>query len=275
MKLITSHEAIAFLSKAAPKAWVQRLLKCMIVDGEIEAFFSEGRIQPFTYGFYFTSDLREEAGENSGPKMDAIIRKKFAPKLADQLAGGEGLNKVNDEQCHWQPEYGPEPIDLGWIFFAEEIDWEKGSISVPRVPTDRDTGDWMFPSREFFDSEFENAEYEAEFQGMAFNFAAIEMLLPNSNLGQEAAGVTRSSGDGRRVGRPPKWDWEGSISHVVAKAQTPDGLPTGPGAQARIEEMISEWFIGETGDSPSSSQIRQRASKIVRSLESAETPKKH
>jgi hypothetical protein len=48
MKLVTSREAIAFLSQSAPRAWVQRLLRCMIIDREIDAYFSAGGIQPYT-----------------------------------------------------------------------------------------------------------------------------------------------------------------------------------------------------------------------------------
>lgn len=66
----------------------------------------------------------------------------------------------------------------------------------------------------------------------------------------------------RRVGRPAKWHWEGALAHVVAMAQTPVGLPTGHGAQAKIEAIIAEWFTAETGNSPSISQIRTRAALV-------------
>ncbi|WP_397603993.1 hypothetical protein [Sphingorhabdus sp.] len=63
------------------------------------------------------------------------------------------------------------------------------------------------------------------------------------------------------------------MAYVVSQAQTPDGLPTGAGAQARIEEMISGWFLLESGDSPAPSQVRQRAALIMKTLERPETPK--
>lgn len=267
MKLVTSREAIAFLSQAAPRAWVQRLLRCMIIDGELDAYFSAGRVQPHTSVFNFTLALREQAGEFSGPKMDRVIREHFEPAMADKLVGKDGRDRVNDELIDWESEEGHDAIDLGWIFFAEEIDWEAGTLKVDWVPTHRDTADWMFRSGEFFNSEFDSADYEAEFEGMSFSFASIEMLLPSASLGSVSNGMESAVQNRARVGRPPKWDWEGALSHVVTKAQTPDGLPTGPGAQARIEEIISEWFIGETGDAPASSQVRERAAKIMRSLE--------
>jgi hypothetical protein len=59
---------------------------------------------------------------------------------------------------------------------------------------------------------------------------------------------------------------------VIAVAQEPDGLPTGHGAQARIEEMIAAWFMDQSGECPASSQVRQRAAKIMRMLARPETP---
>ena len=66
-----------------------------------------------------------------------------------------------------------------------------------------------------------------------------------------------------RRGRPSKWDWEGALAHVVSIAQRPDGLPTGDGAQSKIETLIADWFVSETGNSPATSQIRQRARTIM------------
>lgn len=247
----------------------------MIVDGEIDAYFSDGRIQPYTHVFALTLGLRDEAGEFTGKRMDAAIRNHFEPSLAAKLVGKDGMNRVDDEPVVWQSEDGHDAIDLGWIFFADEIDWDEGKVRISWVPTDRDTADWMFPSGDFFESEFDRADYEAEFGGMSFSFSAIEMLLPSSNLELVSSGIDRDVGRTTRVGRPQKWDWEGAISHVVARAQTPDGLPTGHGAQARIEEMIADWFVSQKGDAPASSQVRERAAKIIRSLETPETPDKN
>ena len=93
------------------------------------------------------------------------------------------------------------------------------------------------------------------------------MLLPSSSLGETIGFLTAQPERRRPVGRPPKWDWEGAMANVVSKAQHPDGLPTGPGAQARIEGLITDWFMAEVQDAPASSQVRQRAAKIMRMIE--------
>jgi len=124
-------------------------------------------------------------------------------------------------------------------------------------------------------SEFEKAEFEVRFSGMSFEFNKIEMMLPNLEVHSSTLVVTDRVDRKRSIGRPPKWDWEGALAFIVSQAQLPDGLPTGPGAQARIEEMMANWFTGETGDAPAPSQIRQRAANIVRSLERPKKPERY
>lgn len=244
----------------------------MVLDHELDVFFSSGRIQPYTRVMSLTYRYREEAGEFNGPAMDRVIREKFEAPLAEKLIGKDGYDRVDDELIEWVSEEGHDAIDPGWIYFADEVDWDNGSIKVRWIPTDRDTADIFFSSGEFFVSEFENADYSAEFFGMSFDYARIEMLIPNAPLGSTSSDPRIGGNTHSRVGRPPKWNWEGALAHVIAKAQTPDGLPVGSGAQARIEEIISEWFVEETGECPAPSQIRQRAATIMRSLEKPKRP---
>ena len=75
------------------------------------------------------------------------------------------------------------------------------------------------------------------------------------------------SGSENKGGRPLKHDWEGALIHVAAQANLPDGLiDEEGGTQADIEEMISEWFIQRTGDSPAESEIRKRASAVMKAI---------
>lgn len=70
---------------------------------------------------------------------------------------------------------------------------------------------------------------------------------------------------GHSRGRPPKYDWEGALAHVAAVANTPDGLKTGPGAQATIERLIADYFMqaSDDGSTPCVSEIRKRASRVM------------
>lgn len=68
-------------------------------------------------------------------------------------------------------------------------------------------------------------------------------------------------------GRPRKHDWEGALIHIATLANHPDGLPSGPGAQAEIARRIADWFAGSVGETPADSEIRRRAARIMQALE--------
>jgi hypothetical protein len=267
MQFLTSKEAVDFLSQAAPRPWVCRMLRWMIVDDQLRGYFTKAQIQASALAFQFLYPLAEEAGAPTGPKMDALIDRDHEPNLAEKLRGKSAHDTIFDDPLDWEAEEGHEAQDPGYFLFASEIDWDAGVLKADWLPTDPDVLDMLFPTAEFSYSEFEHADYSARFEGLAFDRAHIEMMLPNFKMG-EIGLVDRTPLGGRRhVGRPRTWDWEGALAYIVTQAQTPDGLPTGHGAQARIETMIAEWFESEVGSSPAVSQIRKRASIVVRGLE--------
>jgi hypothetical protein len=221
----------------------------------------------------FTGELYAEAGEFSGPKMDDAIRAHYSPELAAKLVGKDHHADIMDEPYSWDESEEPTLVEAGFFLFCTEIDWQSGVI----------TCDWLehlggsffeaiFRNEEMFGTEFEDPHYTAVIEGLSFKFSDVELLLPTLELRQSSA-FSHDARERRSIGRPTKWDWEGAMAHIVAEANTPDGLPTGQGAQARIEELISAWFLTETGNCPASSQVRQRAAAIMRMLERPKTPK--
>jgi hypothetical protein len=274
MRLISSSDAIAFLSKVAPRPWVQRMLSWMILDGELAAYFTKAAVRAHTLVLAFTYELEKEAGEASGPRMDAVIRKHFGPEIASHLVGMERDSRVYDDPQGWDVSDEAQIADAGYFLFADEIDWERGMLRVSDLPNSRDRPEYLFPNEELLATDFEMPGFEAEFSGMSFDRHAIEMLVPNADLNTSTVAEIASGGRARATGRPPKWNWEGALAYVVSQAQQPDGLPTGPGSQARLEEMMAAWFVQETGDAPAPSLIRQRASNIVRTLERPIRPEK-
>jgi hypothetical protein len=267
MQFLTSKEAVDFLSQAAPRPWVCRMLRWMIVDEQLWGYFSKAQIQASAPGYQFLLPLAEEAGTSTGPEFDALIDRDHEPGLAEKLKGKSAHETILDDPLDWEAEEGPEAQDPGYFLFASDIDWDTGVLKSDWLPTDPDVIEMFFPTSEFFYSEFEHPSYSVRFEGLAFDRARIEMMLPNFKMG-EVGLIDRTPVGGRRhVGRPSTWDWEGALAYVVTQAQTPDGLPTGHGAQARIETMIAEWFESEVGGSPAVSQIRKRASSVVRALE--------
>lgn len=242
------------------------MLYGMILTGEIAAYFTKASVRAHTSAFYFMHEVAEKSGGRSGPKMDAAIREAYAPELAERIVGKNGTDPVYDDPQGWDDSDEPQVVDTGFFLFADEIDWDRGTLRANYIPGDRERPEYLFPNDELFGTEFERAEFQAEFSGMSFEYRAIEMLIPNAALHAVTVAKVDSGTQVRAIGRPPKWDWEGVLTYVVSQAHQPDGLPTGPGAQARLEEMIAAWFMQEVGDTPAASQIRQRAASISRML---------
>ena len=74
----------------------------------------------------------------------------------------------------------------------------------------------------------------------------------------EARDWIRRQGKAKRSpGRPGKWDWDGAVAHLLAVANAPDGLPE---IQAKIEDIVADWFVRMYDDAPTESAIRKHVS---------------
>ncbi len=60
-----------------------------------------------------------------------------------------------------------------------------------------------------------------------------------------------------RGGRPPKWNWEGAVGHLLSIAYGNDGLPA---HQSDIERLVADYFIQTVDDEPAESLIREHVS---------------
>lgn len=203
--------------------------------------------------------------------MDEAIRNEYDPEFAQKLIGREKMDRVDDEPQTWDENGPPRKVDVGFFLYASDIDFEAGTLATDYIDLSGSLGEALFPSEELYGTEFERPEYEAELRALCFVKSQIELLLPTMQMAETSALQPDLLDWRRSTGRPPRWDWEGALAHIVSLAQHPDGLPTGPGAQARVEEMIAEWFIKEAGECPSESQIRQRASKVMRTINRPKT----
>ena len=102
---------------------------------------------------------------------------------------------------------------------------------------------------------FPMAEYTATGNEVQFLRADLDALWPAPKNE-----IAKPKNPG---GRLSKWDWEGALIEVTRVANTPDGLPTGRGAQAVIERIMRDWFIAQSDSAPSVSDIRERARRIM------------
>jgi hypothetical protein len=264
VKLISSAETLNFLSKSAPRPWVKRMLKWMIYESELPPYFAKGKITPFTRVLGVLLQVEGLAQLEPGPERDAEIAANFEPEIAKQLIGHAHMDPVLDDPTEWDESEDPHQVSAGFFVFTDELDWEAGTIRTEIFAPESREEHLFWDAGDHLGTQFQRAEYKVELDGLHFPLDMIEMLLPNAEL--SASPLGGASLRESTIGRPRKWDWEGAFARLAVVAQHPDGLPTGPGAQARIERIVADWFVSETGDSPASSQIRQRAQKMIRLL---------
>lgn len=240
----------------------------------LKVYASQGKVQPYCAVGEFFLRHHDEAGDFTGPKMEEVIRREYSHEIADKIVGKELHDRFFDDPYIWDETSDPIDVDAGFFIFSEELDWETGKLKATAIDGYGDTFELFFYDQaEHLGTSLPRASYNAEMSGLKFDFSEIELLLPSAVLQQSFSFTTSAITRQANVGRPARWDWEGAMVYVITQAQTPDGLPTGHGAQARIEEMIAGWFLEETGDAPSPSQVRQRAANIMRTLEAPKTPK--
>ena len=266
MEFISARDAVLFLSQSAPAAWVCRALLWMVQAGELDLYADKVEVAARAHAFGFLGPLFEQAGEWEGASMNEAIRKTYEPALAEKIIGTDRFEYIDDELQTIEGWENIGAIPLGFLVFCTKFDWKSSQLECDFIDDDVLKLDWLFGTQDFVGSEFPKADYNVKFLDLKFEANRIELLLPSA---QFSASVEKGTGTSnpRHIGRPRQWDWDGALAHIVAKAQTPDGLPTGHGAQAKVEAMIAAWFEDQTGNSPAISQIRSKASRIMGMIE--------
>ena len=100
---------------------------------------------------------------------------------------------------------------------------------------------------------------------VSFRFDGVELAKEEiENCAMIAApSVDFSSGNGKKVGRPPTYDWECALLHLIGVANEPDGLPD---TQAGIEKLIRDFLDPNATGSPSETTIRGVAHKVMKAV---------
>lgn len=239
------------------------MLHAMFLTGELQPFFASGRVRSEVMVAQILAKIDDYKLEPHSAERDACAREALGEELADLIQGKDWTENVIEYDEDIEPFEGYVAADLGFIHYGT-IDWEAGKMLCDFIPDKRERPDHLFYNVEdIIATEYDNNTVTAKFDDMHLERSKIELLLPSHRIPFGDGSEKPAPNETRRVGRPPKWDWEGALAHVVAQAQTPDGLPTGPGAQAKVEAMIAEWFVAEKGNAPSISQIRTRAALVT------------
>jgi len=249
----------------------------MIYDGEINPYFTSGLIKSkgqvaeplFRLPDKVLDELRTDGviSLKTSPRLDEFIRQQFSEDFAEKLVGKDATDEFEEDQTSWDEHDEPHNVGAGFFVYAEEIDWEAGTLRTSYIPSPKQREEHLFwDQEEHLPSELSDPDFDVNLSGMCFELAKVEMLLPNERIMTDLPMATVRSDQVKAMGRPRKWDWDEAMAYVVALANKPDGLPTGAGAQARIEELIQQWFLDKDGNAPALSQIRQRVQKIMAGL---------
>lgn len=239
------------------------------MNEDLRPYFAEGRVIGKASLF---SLLTAEGVDASGPpsERDTLIQKRWNPDFSARMVGKRLDEYIEDDPHTWTIDDEPHQASAGVLLFATDIDLETGTLEGSYWDSLIRNNDALFwDNEELFVSQFSDADYDVHLGGLTLELDRIELLHP---MGDFVATSDTPMRTPNRIGRPPRWDWDGAMAAIVAAAQHPDGLPIGPGAQAMLERRIADWFTAQTGDAPAPSQIRQRASRVMATLKSPESP---
>lgn len=267
MELIRSGETLDFLSKSAPRAWVKRMLLWMIFNNDLSPYFVEGRV--VAKERIFSILVKALGADAFGDKRNDLIREHFDPEIAEKYIASDPVNEYQEDvACEWNSTAEPQEVSCGYFVFATSINWDEGIVHANLDSKNSEDETLFWDAETLLASDLSDPDYEVTLKGLCFDRNKIEILQPHIELPQSAK--HRRDDHPPRIGRPRTWNWDGAMTYLLTVAQKPDGLPTGPGAQAQIEHLITDWFMDSTGNSPAVSQVRQHAAKIMKALKKPE-----
>jgi hypothetical protein len=267
MELISACDAVEFLAKSAPRPWIKRMLLWMICSNELTPYFLKGKSIARCYALGAVVQGLDH--QVTIEEARTTVRERFTPELAEKILHGKAGEYVETVAYEWdESDEGPRGVSPGYFLKSTNIDWKGDVLEAEIGAFDHIDRAYFLDEEELLLSEFHKADYKVSLTGLSFDRETIEMLQPSVELAPVAVGQTEIRA---RIGRPRTWDWDSATTNLLTIAQKPDGLPTGPGAQAKIERLIAEWFTNETGEAPAASQVRQHATKIMRALKKPES----
>jgi hypothetical protein len=261
--LITTSQTLDMLATLAPRAWAKRLLKALVLDGEVDLYARQGLVTETVWIGLLTFGKRTADGtEDIKPDPEEVARI-YGEEVAEAIEGKALMDEVELHRGEWKDEPRNVPFAL---LLTDQVDFEAGSLTFERygisIPDE-----WLSTAEESFSRYHRESTQHIVLDDLCCSLAQIELLAPQAiapaPIAQSQATETLRGGPGR----PPKWDWEGALAAVTAIANSVDGLPTGLGAQAEVERSLAEYFIAQSGASPAESELRKRASRIMQAID--------
>jgi hypothetical protein len=261
---ISSRSALDMLSTCAPRAWCKRLVSWEVFNDSLHLFAERGEIVRYR----MAQQILHEAGFNSASSEKEIAEfvatedDEIAVPVKAAAAAANPYDEIETYRHDWYEPCSQLPLPFG-LLPASTVDWEQGTLSAELVHG-LVPDEWLSYPEELFECG-RGETVKVSLSGLSFELSAIEMLVPTASAPNLDAAPAVSLAS-RRVGRPRQWNWDAALAHVTAVAAE-GKIPTGHGAQARLEELIAEYFTSQFGAEPATSEIRKRASTIIQALQ--------
>ena len=261
--LITTSQALDMLATLAPRAWAKRLLKALVLDGEVDLYARQGVITETVLIGLLSKRRRTDNGvEYIKPDPEEVARI-YGEEAAEAIKGKSIEDEVELRRDEWNDEARDVPFVL---LLSDQVDFENGALTFERYGNDI-PDEWFSTTDETFSRYHRESTHRIVLGDLCCSLAQVELLAPQASPPAPIP-PSQSSEPGRGgPGRRPKWDWEGALAAVTAVANSVDGLPMGLGAQAEVERLLAEHFTSQSGESPAESELRKRASRIMQALD--------
>lgn len=261
--LITTSQTLDMLATLAPRAWAKRLLKALVLDGELHLYARQGLVTETVWiGLLTTGRRTADGAEYIKPDPEEVARI-YGEEIAEAIKGKAIMDEVELHRDEWKDDPRDVPFAL---MLTDQVDFEAGSLTFERYGNDI-PDDWLSTAEETFSRYNRESTHRIVLGDLCCSLEQVELLAPQATaptpIAQSQAVETLRGGPGRR----PKWDWEGALAAVTAIANGVDGLPIGLGAQAEVERLLAEYFTAQSGGAPSESELRKRASRIMQAID--------
>jgi hypothetical protein len=151
--------------------------------------------------------------------------------------------------------------------------WESLTVNLKNLDMlDCERVDWAFRHDRFStamrepEDESLSVDYEEWFSAWSIHVCPRSVYEPDVPEPTAEPVLTGA----KRGGAPRKWDWDGALLHLAAKAHhSADGLYRDDGSdpnQSDIARHLEAWFMAKHGNAPEQSQLRAYGARFLAAL---------
>lgn len=131
--MIRLTAAIDFLSQAAPRPWVTRMLHAMFLADELQPFFLSGRVRSEVMVAQILAKIENYKLEQHSAERDAFVREALGDEIAEMIKGKDWQENVVEYDEPIEPSERYIMADLGFIHYGA-IYWGNYHMIFDYIP---------------------------------------------------------------------------------------------------------------------------------------------